>query len=215
MKKLFIIAAFCFVVSASLLVVMTVSKTRGPDPLTPDPLFAGVSIPAFTLTDQAGRPFTRESLLGRVTIVDFMFTNCPFICPLLTAKMRLIADELKDTPARFVSISVDPTRDTPDRLAAYATEREIDTARWSFLTGDFATIKLICSDTLKFALEEDPGTPVNLADGTTMSNIIHPGHFVLIGPGAEVLGIYAAKDDMQVAALIARARAASRLLPAP
>lgn len=209
MKKLFLGAALVFLCSVTALIALTMARSaqpKGPGPLAPDPDIAGTRMPEFTLTTQDKRPFGRSDLRGQITVIDFMFTHCPFICPILTSKMRDMSVQLKDTPVRFVSFSVDPAHDTPERLAEYAAERKLDTSRWTFLTGDFQVVKRIAQEELKFALEEDTRTPVALPDGSTMNNILHPGHFVLLGPDAEVLGVYPAKDDAQLAKLVQRAK---------
>ncbi|MBL8757914.1 MAG: SCO family protein [Phycisphaerae bacterium] len=196
----------------ALIVVLNVkygSLARPTNPLAPDVTVSGLKLPGFTLTDQDGRPFTRDRLSGQVTIVDFMFTNCPFICPLLSARMVQAGEQLAGTPVRFLSVSVDPTHDTPARLREYGERYRANFSRWTFATGDAATVKRIVSDSLKFNLEDEPQTPITLPDGSTMSNISHPQHLVLVGPSGEVLGMYAAKDDAQVAALIDRARRAA------
>jgi protein SCO1/2 len=94
--------------------------------------------PGFTLTDQAGRPFSLEEQRGRAVLLDFIFTRCPGPCPILTsthvAVQRSLAPELLEQ-TRFVSISIDPERDTPQDLAAYATARGADLGHWAFLTG--------------------------------------------------------------------------------
>lgn len=230
MKKYAMVVGLVFLVSAVMLVAMSASRRAGwigggltgggaagagVGALVPDPLVAGMRIPEFALTTQEGKALTRADLLGKITIADFMFTHCPFICPLLTAKMNEMCTKLGQEPqaaefVRFLSFSVDPAHDTPARLTEYAKERELDTSRWTFATGEFEVVKRIATDELKFALETDTRTPpFALPDGTTMSNIVHPQHFVLIGPEAEVLGIFAAKDDAQVAELMRRAKAAA------
>ncbi|HEV7785687.1 MAG TPA: SCO family protein, partial [Thermoanaerobaculia bacterium] len=188
MRKLMIFAAAVFLLSTSAVVYMARTKLAAPpfppapgpassaDPLQPDEQLAGTRMPEFTLTTQDGQSLTREALLGKITIVDFMFTHCPFICPRLTATMSSMAQQLTGTPIRFLSISVDPIHDTPRQLKQYAADREIDTSRWTLATGDQATLKRIVSDELKFNLEDVPATPVQLPDGSTMSNISHPGH---------------------------------------
>lgn len=184
----------------------------GAEALVPDESIRGLALPEFTATAQDGRTFTRADLLGRITIADFMFTHCPFICPVLTARMKQMSEELKGTSVQFMSMSVDPLRDTPERLKAYATERGADTTRWTFLNTDEATVRRVVSEHLKFELSSDSKTTIPLPDGTTMQNIIHPGHFVLLGPSAEVLGIYRASEAGKVAELVDRARAAAARL---
>ena len=99
--------------------------------------------PAFALTSQDSRPVTLEDFRGKVVAVTFIYTYCPDTCPLLTAKMVQVQDELgADFGAKvaFVSITVDPERDTPAVLKAYAQAYGANLAGWSFLTGAPATI---------------------------------------------------------------------------
>jgi protein SCO1/2 len=94
--------------------------------------------PDFALTDQTGQPVSLESLRGHVLLLDFVYTHCPGPCPILTgthvAVQRALPPELAEK-VRFVSISLDPARDTPEAMRQYATARGADLARWSFLTG--------------------------------------------------------------------------------
>jgi protein SCO1/2 len=94
--------------------------------------------PGFALIDQAGRPFSLEEQRGRAVLLDFIFTRCPGPCPILTSThvvvQRSLAPELLPR-TRFVSISIDPERDTPQDLVAYATARGVDLGHWAFLTG--------------------------------------------------------------------------------
>lgn len=88
------------------------------------------------MTAQTGAPFGSATLNGKVWVVDFMFTNCPGPCPRMTSQMRQVQKGTADLPdVRFVSISIDPKRDTPEALAAYAAKFKADTSRWTFLTG--------------------------------------------------------------------------------
>jgi protein SCO1/2 len=94
--------------------------------------------PSFELVDQDAKPFSSASLLGRAVLVDFIFTSCSGPCPIQTglhaALQRRLAPELRERVA-LVSISVDPERDTPERLRDYARTRGADLSNWSFLTG--------------------------------------------------------------------------------
>ena len=92
-------------------------------------------VPDAKLIDEQGKAVTLGSMKGSVTVYDFIFTNCTGTCPIMTNNMReLTAKVPKDAPVRFVSISVDPARDTPAVLAQYA-KRVRNDARWTFLTG--------------------------------------------------------------------------------
>src|SRR5436309_5563203 len=100
-------------------------------------------LPEFSLTDQAGKSVTLHDLADRVWVADFIFTSCGGTCPLMTAKMRRLQDVLPPE-IRLVSITVDPARDTPETLAAYAGEQRAAGVRWLFLTGDNQALYHLC-----------------------------------------------------------------------
>jgi cytochrome oxidase Cu insertion factor (SCO1/SenC/PrrC family) len=78
------------------------------------------SVPAYQLADQDGKTRTPQDLRGSVWVADFIFTSCKSICPVLTAKMVQVQRAVPDARLKFVSFSVDPERDTPEALHAYA-----------------------------------------------------------------------------------------------
>jgi protein SCO1/2 len=94
-------------------------------------------LPSFRLVDERNLPFMSESMLGHVSVVDFIFTRCTSSCPRLTATMAQLQDRLGRRPddVRLVSFSVDPENDTPTVLAEYAAKSKADPARWTFVTG--------------------------------------------------------------------------------
>lgn len=105
--------------------------------------------PGFELVDQDGRPVALAELRGSAVLLDFIFTRCPGPCPILTASRAALQRELPPGLAertRFVSITLDPAHDTPERLRAYAEERGADLARWSFLTGDPERVASVVGD---------------------------------------------------------------------
>src|SRR5690242_663297 len=79
------------------------------------------SLPSFSLIDQTDRTITLADLKGKVWVADFIFTNCAGTCPMMTDKMRKLQDALP-AEIHMVSFTVDPARDTPKALAAYAAE---------------------------------------------------------------------------------------------
>lgn len=94
--------------------------------------------PEFTLTTQDGQRLSLSDLRGKVLVVTFIFASCTDACPLLTAKMASIQDSLGTDfgpKVFFVSITVDPERDTPDVLQRYALAHGAKLAGWAFLTG--------------------------------------------------------------------------------
>jgi protein SCO1 len=100
--------------------------------------------PDFALTSQDGKEVRLEDLRGKVVAVAFIYASCPDVCPLLTDKMARVQDALgPDFGAKvaFLSITVDPERDTPEVLKGYAEAFEADLAGWAFLTGSPAVVR--------------------------------------------------------------------------
>jgi protein SCO1/2 len=99
--------------------------------------------PEFSLTSQDGGELKLADLRGKVVAVTFIFTRCIDTCPVLTPMMSFVQDRLgSDFGARivFVSITVDPERDTPEVLKEYGEAFGADFAGWYFLTGSPSTI---------------------------------------------------------------------------
>ncbi|MGZ5442083.1 MAG: SCO family protein [Thermoanaerobaculia bacterium] len=93
-------------------------------------------VPATTLVNERGETLNLDALKGNVVVYDFIFTSCTGTCPIMTNNMRALTPMIdRDAPVRFVSISVDPARDTPAVLSQYAARVRND-PRWTFLTGD-------------------------------------------------------------------------------
>ena len=110
---------------------------------TPSTLVGEDSAPAFDLIDHASKRITLEDLAGKTLLLDFIFTRCPGPCPILTSRNvaveRLLSDTLR-LQTHFVSISIDPERDTPEDLANYGRARGADLEHWYFLTGEPAAV---------------------------------------------------------------------------
>src|SRR5467141_2759697 len=94
--------------------------------------------PPFTLTSQDGAPVALADLRGKVVALAFIYTGCPDICPMLTQKMVDVQDALGaefGAKVAFVSITLDPERDTPEVLNDYAQFWGAKPEGWTFLTG--------------------------------------------------------------------------------
>jgi len=102
--------------------------------------------PEFTLTKQDGKRLALRELRGKVLAITFIFASCTDTCPLLTAKTVEIQDRLGRAfgpQAFFLSITVDPERDTAAVLKRYAETHRANTAGWAFLTGSPADIRQV------------------------------------------------------------------------
>jgi protein SCO1 len=118
--------------------------------------------PAFELTAQDGRTLALADLRGKVVVVDFIFTSCTDECPLQTEKLASLQPALGgDFGPRvvFVSISIDPERDTPQVLAAYAARHRAKPQAWSFLTGRPEQIRGIRRSYGVVSMRDRPGAP--------------------------------------------------------
>lgn len=96
------------------------------------------AVPDFTLVNQDGKPFQFAKARGKLVLVTFVYTSCPDLCPLLTAKFAAIQRALaekKQNNYLLLSITTDPERDTPHALKNYAQNYKADFAHWFFLTG--------------------------------------------------------------------------------
>ncbi|MBY0522000.1 MAG: SCO family protein [Gemmataceae bacterium] len=97
--------------------------------------------PDFALTTQDEKSLRLADLKGKVALVSFVFTTCNGTCPATTARMAQVQAELKsrgrlkDSSVQLLSITLDPTRDSPDALRRYLKLYDADPASWSALTG--------------------------------------------------------------------------------
>ena len=133
-----------------------------------------ISVPDFSLTNQQGESLGLSDMAGKIWIADFIFTNCPTICPAMTQEMARLQSEFVADPVYFVSFSVDPERDTANILSRYAKAYGADDRRWHFLTGDKAHI---------YQLAEKG---FSLAAGHKGSEILHSTRFVLVKPDGNI-----------------------------
>jgi protein SCO1/2 len=103
----------------------------------------GDPAPDFRLVDQDQHPLALADLHGFFVVLDFVYTACPGPCPILTSShvtlQRSLPPDLR-TRTRFVSISLDPERDSPQALRRYGMARGVDFTSWSFLTGPPAQV---------------------------------------------------------------------------
>jgi protein SCO1/2 len=147
-------------------------------------------VPPVALVDQSGAPFDAHRFDGHPTIVNFIFTSCPTICPTLTAKMRGLQTKTDGTPVRLVSVSVDPENDTPGVLRAYGTRFGADFARWSFATGPREALETAVVEGFKVEMSRQrrPGEP-------DIWDIVHGEHFVLVDGAGRIRGYYRAEEE--------------------
>lgn len=131
------------------------------------------SAPDFTLTSQDGARVSLRDFRGKVVAVTFIYTHCPDFCSMLTASMVRVQDQLGAAfgpRIAFVSITVDPQRDTPEVLRQYAQAFEADLNGWAFLTGDPADVREVGKNYGIFARTPPEGD----VDHTFLTSLIDP-----------------------------------------
>jgi protein SCO1/2 len=147
------------------------------------------NVPAFQFRDQDDQPVTLASLRGSPWVADLIFTRCPGVCPMMTAKMAAMQRSLPPQ-VKFVSFSVDPEHDTPAELKDYAQRFSADESRWKFLTGDQDAIMAQARGMLLTALPATADQP-----------IIHDGRFLLIDGQGHIRRAYHSEDPQGLADL--------------
>lgn len=146
-------------------------------------------IPTFRFVDEREAPFTSESMLGHVSVVDFIFTRCTSSCPRLTATMRELQGRIgrHATDARLVSFSVDPENDTPAVLTEYAARAHADLGRWSFVTG-------AADDVAKAVVLGFKVSAAKVARQAGDYDVIHGNWLVLVDRKGDFRGYYQVEE---------------------
>jgi len=154
------------------------------------------NLPQFRLVDQDNRPFSRDDMLGKVWVADFVFTSCADACPRLQNKMKRIQDRLlppeQGGSIALLSISVDPERDTPEKLRDYAQAFGARKAMWVYLTGPQKEVERTVVQGFHTAMAKlpVPGRDPHLE----AFDIMHGERCVLVDAKGRIRGFYDADD---------------------
>jgi len=146
-------------------------------------------LPHFSLITSDERPLTQADLKGQVWVADFIFTNCPGICPLLSTEMARLQSALSEADlddVRLVSFSVDPARDSPAALNSYAERYGADRRNWWFVTGERSALYELIAQGFQLAVAER--TPGDSSDANEL--ITHSDRFVLVDRDLRIRGYY-------------------------
>jgi len=113
-------------------------------------------VPSFEFENQYGELITNKDYQNKVYVVEFFFTSCPTICPIMNENMVKIQNEFYGNPSfGIVSISIDPERDSPEVLKAYADQKGATLKNWNFLTGEKEEIYSFSNDGFKLYAGEN------------------------------------------------------------
>jgi protein SCO1/2 len=144
----------------------------------------------FSLTDQSGKTITRKDFKNSITAVDFFFTSCKGICPVMNSQMKRVYEKYKGNPqVQFISHTVNPEKDSVPVLAEYAQHYNADAKQWHFVTGDkpqlydLARKSYMISDTQGNGGKED---------------FVHSQNFALVDKEGHIRGIYNGTDSTEV-----------------
>jgi protein SCO1 len=155
----------------------------------------------FSLTNQENKTVTWDSLKGKIVIADFFFTHCPTICPGLTLNMKRLAGSVNNgqrvgdktnQEVHFLSFSIDPDRDSVERLKRWADRFQINPEQWWLLTGNKKMIYDLIIHEMKIPVDDGMGVD---------TNFMHTDHFVLIDSNRYVRGYYHGLDSGSLAKL--------------
>jgi cytochrome oxidase Cu insertion factor (SCO1/SenC/PrrC family) len=137
-------------------------------------------VPPFTLVAETGDTVDQSLFQDKVSVVDFVFTSCAGICPMMSGTMAYMQQEFSHHPGiQLVSFSVDPETDTPEVLREYGERYGAIPGRWTFLTGP------------KPLIYDITRTGFHLGVETQGENaIIHSQKFVLVDRRGAIRGYY-------------------------
>lgn len=160
-----------------------------------EPLVYG-SLPAFELVNQLGQPVSLKNYQGKVWVANFIFTSCAGTCPMLTQRMKKVQEAIEgmgaatDLPLRIVSFSVDPERDTPEKLAQYAQSFRTNPKIWTFVTGPLDKVTETVVKGFKISMGKVPVQPGQKLKPGEIFDVVHGEKFILIDEKGQIRGYY-------------------------
>ena len=157
------------------------------------------TIPDFNLTTEEGKPFTRKDMEGKIAIVDFVFTRCGSICPIMTNQFTRVQQEFKDNDdVILLSHTVDPDFDTPEVLKEYGEANRYIPGKWQFLTGTEREIYDLASK--GYMITALPG------DSTDEDLFVHSEKVILVDKQGRIRGYYNGVDPTMIDTLVIETR---------
>jgi cytochrome oxidase Cu insertion factor (SCO1/SenC/PrrC family) len=177
-------------------------------------------VPDFRLTERGGSTVTLAGLRGKVWLANFIYTECTETCPLQSLQVQRLQEEFAGArDLRFVSITVDPSHDTPEVLQRYAERYGADPERWLFLTGPKPAILALAKDGFKLGVSDAgpaawsgvPSWPLGpgpaFASHGSGGLILHSARFVLVDRQARIRAYHRTDDPDSLARLRSNLRA--------
>jgi protein SCO1/2 len=157
----------------------------------------GHRIGAFRFENQDGVWITDAEMKGKISVVEYFFTTCKSICPIMNTQMQRIQKKYAhENDVRIFSFTVDPTIDTVAQMKRYATAHGAKAGQWHFLTGEKAALYNLARRSF-FVLK--PAEAQNLGDAG--SDFIHTNNFVLVDQQLRIRGYYDGTSPKEVSLL--------------
>ncbi|HEY5041437.1 MAG TPA: SCO family protein [Verrucomicrobiae bacterium] len=171
------------------IVLMAFGNSRSQNTPLPDVLG---QVAEFTLTNQDGQATTLADLTNQVWVADIIFTRCASSCPIMSRQMKSLQDALPPgSRAKLVTLTCDPSYDTPSILKKYGEHYGADFQRWMFLSGTPKALSGLATGSLKLGV-----TPVSPQDRTDPTDFfIHSTIFVIVDQQARLRGIFQTGGD--------------------
>lgn len=140
----------------------------------------------FTLTERDGSKVSRDDLKNKVWIASFVFTCCTTQCPQISSTMSQLHQELAGEPeVRLVTFTVDPERDTPEKLKTYAGQFGADGKRWLFLTGPREDLYPLIEKSFHLTVKQNEG-----AARTPGNEVLHDYRLVVVDRQGHIRGYF-------------------------
>lgn len=148
----------------------------------------------FNLINQNGSFITSEDYKNKIYVVDFFFTSCPSICPIMTNNMLKIQDEFIDNnEVMLLSMSVTPEIDNVEILKQYAVDKGVIDSKWNITTGKKKHIYELARKSYFAVLEQGDGG---------LQDFIHSPNFILVDNKKQIRGIYDGTVENEISRLI-------------
>jgi protein SCO1/2 len=148
----------------------------------------------FNLINQNGVNISSKDYENKIYVVDFFFTRCPSICPIMTDNMLQIQKEfIKNNDILLLSISVTPKLDNVEVLKNYAIEKGVIDAKWNITTGSKKHIYELARKSYFAVLEQGDGG---------LQDFIHTPNFILVDKKKQIRGIYDGTDEKEISRII-------------
>jgi len=158
----------------------------------------GHSVQDFSFINQYGESITEADVRNKVYVVDYFFTTCGSICPIMTGQMKRVqAAYLNEKDVLILSHTVWPEVDTVEQLLRYAQEKAVVRGKWHLLTGNKEKLYELARKSY-FVLK--PTEADDVGDGN--SDFIHTNNFVLVDQKRRIRGYYDGTDSTEVSNLI-------------